>query len=261
MVMLQEIISNLEKLAPPTLAEKYDNVGLLIGDRRAEVDKVLISLDTDEAVAEEAAELGARLILSHHPLIFRPVKNIVADESFGRTASSIIRNHIALYAMHTNFDSVCGGLCDEFLSRICPGKAFASLEGDYPNGIGRIAETEESVRLGDVLETVKENFGMKQLRFVGDAERRIRKIAVCNGGGADLLYSAAAQRAELYLTGDLKYHHARFAYENGIALVEIPHYEAEIIFCRVVYEHLQKRFSGRAEFFISQKNVNPWNIG
>lgn len=261
MVTLKELTEYLELIAPSALAESYDNVGLLIGDENAKINKVLISLDTDEQVAKEASELGVQLILSHHPLIFHPVKNILKSSSFGRTAYALIQNNISLYAMHTNFDSVSGGLCDYFLQQICSQKAVASLEGEYPNGIGRIAVLPEHVSLAGLLQRIKQNMNVGQLRFVGDENLAVKRIAVCNGGGADLIYSAAKAEADVFVTGDLKYHHARFAYENGMGLIEIPHYEAEIIFCRYICERLKKHFTDRVDFFVSQKNVNPWNIG
>lgn len=260
MAELAEIMTYLERLAPPALAEDYDNVGLLIGDEHAEVTKVLISLDTDESVAREAAELGAQLVLSHHPLIFRPAKNIIKQSGFGRTVYTLIQNNISLYAMHTNFDSVSGGLGDYFLAQICPQKAFGCMEGEFPNGIGRIAELKDNIPLAVLLEKIKQNFGMEQIRYVGSENTPVRKIAVCNGGGADFTDTAAQMGADVYISGDFKYHHARFAYENRLCLVEIPHYEAEIIFSRYLRERLNKEFDRGIEFIVSEKNRNPWNI-
>lgn len=261
MVELKEITAYLDRLAPASLAEDYDNVGLLVGDKEAHIHRLLVSLDTDEHVCREAAERGAELIVSHHPLLFRPAKTIVKQDCIGKTIYSLITSGVSLYAMHTNFDSVSGGLGDYFLHLACGAEPFGCIEGEFPNGIGRIARLETETTFGEMLDRIKSNFGMKQIRYVGERDTKIRTVAACNGGGAELAYAAYAMGAEAYLSGDLKYHHARYAYENGLCLAEIPHYEAEISFCRLAAEMLQARFRNQCEILISEQNKNPWKIG
>ncbi len=260
MVTLNQIISFLEELAPPSLAEDYDNVGLLLGNSQAQVERILISLDVDEKVVAEAVKKEAQLILSHHPLIFRPVKNIVAGSSFGRTIYAIIQNNVNLYAMHTNFDIANGGLCDYFLQEICHAPCYDSLEGELPNGLGRIAKLETELALEDFLNRVKKKFSMQYVRYIGEKSAKIQTVAVCNGGGADLIELAKEKGADVYISGDVKYHQARYAYENGLSFIEIPHYEAEIIFCRLVSKLLSERFQNQLEIMVSEENVNPWKF-
>lgn len=259
MVALNEVIEYLEKLAPGELAESYDNVGLLVGDSNIKVSKVIISLDTDEMVAKKATQLGAELIISHHPLLFKPAKSITKQDSLGKTLYSLIQNNISLYAMHTNFDSVAGGLGDYFLNCACGVKASGSLEGEFPNGIGRIAELEQEITFGELLDKIKKGLCIEKIRYVGDENQRIKTVAACNGGGADLVYNAYRMGADVYISGDLKYHHARHAYENGHCLVEVPHYEAEIIFCKYLSELLNGQFGEKCEFLVCE-NENPWKI-
>lgn len=260
MVELKEITAYLDMLAPASLAEDYDNVGLLVGDKDSRINRLLVSLDTDEYVCREAAERGAELIISHHPLLFRPAKAIVKQDSAGKTIYGLITSGISLYAMHTNFDSVSGGLGDYFLDCACGVKPFNCIEGEFPNGIGRIAHLETETTFGELMDHIKRNLGMKQMRYVGERDTIIKTVAACNGGGADLAYSAYSMGADVYLSGDLKYHHARYAYENGLCLAEIPHYEAEIIFCRHVAALLKAHFKDRCEILISEQNKNPWKI-
>ena len=223
MVSVSEIVTFLHTFAPPCLAEDYDNVGLLIGDNKKNIHKVLVTLDTDEAVAKEAKEMGADMIISHHPLIFKPLRKIVAEDSVSRTAVSLIKNDIALFAMHTNFDSVKSGLCDLFLDHVGMTKNRAPMEGESEDGIGRYAELEVVVPLSSMLESLKQNFQLSSIRYVGDLDKPVSKIAVCNGGGADFVYRAKELGADCYISGEIKYQHARFVYENNIALIEIPH--------------------------------------
>lgn len=258
MVELNKILDFINEFAPASLAESYDNVGLLIGGKDREINKVLITLDADEAVIQEANDKGCDLVISHHPLIFSPLKRITDDDSISRTVTSLIKNNIALISAHTNFDSVKNGLCDLFLDKIADVKNKKALTGDEENGCGRIGEIPEKLKLADILQRVKNEFCLDTVRYVGDKERLIKKIAVCNGGGADFIYDANAGDAELYITGDIKYHHARFAYENGMSLIEIPHYNAEIIFCEYLKCILEKHFGKELEFFVTDKNIDIW---
>ena len=257
MAELNKIIDFLKSFAPFELAEDYDNVGLLVGDKNKEIKKIMITLDVDEKVVADAKELGCDLIISHHPLIFSPLKRVVSDDACARSVIALIKNDIALVSVHTNFDSADSGLCDLFLDKIVKTKNRTSIDG---NGIGRLADLCDECELSDILAKVKDEFNLYALRYVGDKNKKVRKIAVCNGGGADFVYSAKEMGADLYISGDIKYHHARFAYENDIALIEVPHYNAEIIFCEYVKELLEKEFKDIFELIITDKNKDVWNI-
>ncbi len=258
MVTASEIVSFLHEFAPPSFAESYDNVGLLIGDKNAPVHTILVTLDADEAVAKEAKEVGADMIVSHHPLIFKPLSRIVPEDAVSRTAVSLIKQDIALFAMHTNFDSVKFGLGDLFLDKIGKTENRIPLEGEGENGVGRFGQFCQSVSLFDLLAHLKEAFSLDNVRYVGEEDKRISTVAVCNGGGAEFVYQAKKMGADCYISGDIKYQHARFAYENNMALIEIPHYCAEIIFVEYAASLLKKQFGEKIEIICSKKNVNVW---
>lgn len=258
MVKLDEILKFLCDFAPLEYAESYDNVGLLVGDCKKQVKKVLITLDADEKVAEDARIKECDLVISHHPLIFTPLKRIVTDNSTSKTVIELIKNDIALISMHTNFDGVSSGLCDLFMDKIADTKGRKSLEGDELNGCGRIAELKKKTTLFDIIDKVKKEYKLKNLRYIGNLNDEISKIAVCNGGGAEFIYTAKENGADAYISGDIKYHHARFAYENEISLIEVPHYDAEIIFCEYMKELLKKQFGNNLDILITDKNDDVW---
>lgn len=258
MVSVSEIITFLHTFAPPCLAEDYDNVGLLIGDSKKNIHKVLVTLDADENVAKEASAIGADMIISHHPLIFKPLRRIVAEDSVSRTAVSLIKNDIALFAMHTNFDSVKSGLCDLFLDKIGMTKNRTPIEGEGEDGIGRYADLETATSLSSMLESLKGKFQLTNIRYVGELDKSISKIAVCNGGGAEFVYRAKELGADCYISGDIKYQHARFAYENNMMLIEIPHYSAEKIFCDYAAKLLFDRFGTELEIVTTKTNMDVW---
>lgn len=258
MVNLAEIVSFFDTVAPQNLKEDYDNVGLLIGDREKKIEKVLVTLDADESVLEEAINLGADIVLTHHPLIFKPLTSITSGDSVSRTVMKLIKNDIALFSMHTNFDSVKDGLGDLFLEKVCKTKNRTTIEGDGENGIGRIGELLHPTLLSGLLEAVKKEFSLSNVRYVGDKKKEIKKIAVCNGGGAEFVYAAKELGADCYVSGDVKYQHARFAYENDIALIEVPHYAAEKIFIDFAAKLLKEKFGDALEVLKTQENIDVW---
>lgn len=256
MVNIKEITDFLHTLAPVYLAEDYDNVGLLVERENAEIESVLISLDTDNKVVSEAKEKGCDMVISHHPLIFKPIKRIKKDDA----VFSLVKDNIALFAMHTNYDAVQGGLCDVLLKKICMCKNILPLIGEEADSIGRIGELKEEVTFFDFCKNVKKVLGIDSLKIVGDKTKKIKTVAICNGGGADFVYDAKGKDADLYISGDFKYHHARFCYENDMALIELTHYDAEIIFIDVLAEILKEEFGERLNIYKSTENVNPWYV-
>lgn len=255
MVELKEITDFLFSLAPDYLAESYDNVGLLVEGENDKIENVLVALDVDASVAEEAISKKCSLILSHHPLIFKPLSRISRNDA----VSLLIKNGISLYSMHTNFDALKGGLCDVLLEKIAKTDDALPLS-DGESTIGRIAELEEEMTLSEFAENVKSTLCLDFLKTVGEKDRKIKKIAICGGGGGDFVYDAYHKGADLYISGDFKYHHARFAFETGMALMEIPHYDAEILFIDEMEDVIKAHFGGKLNVIKSEKNVNPWNV-
>ncbi len=260
MVKLNKIVDFLDSFAPFDFAESYDNVGLLVGDKDKEINRVLITLDADKEVINDAKSKNCDLVISHHPLIFKALKRVVSDDAVSKTLMTLIKNDISLVSVHTNFDSVKFGLCDLFLDKIIKTKNREALSGDSENGIGRIADLCEAATLEDILNSVRGEFDISNLRYVGDKNRVIKRIAVCNGGGAEFVYDAKEMGADLYVSGDIKYQHARYAYENDITLIEIPHYNAEIIFCQYLKEILEKEFENSIEILVTDKNKDVWSV-
>ncbi len=256
MVTIKELSEFFETIAPKHLAEDYDNVGYLIEGASDTVSKVMVCLDCSEDVILQAKEQGADLILSHHPLIFSPVKSLTEQTGNERTIRRLIKEGIGLFSMHTNYDSAEGGLCDVFLDYFGTFTERTSFTGEA-SGIGRIGTLKAPCKLSDVLERAEQQFGT--LSYVGDRDTTIKIVAVCNGGGGDLVYDAKALDADVYISGDFKHHHARFAVENDIALVNVSHYDAEIGFCRLMEAELKMAFGSALEVVCAME-ANPWHM-
>lgn len=258
MVDFFEIVEFLNRLAPPELAESYDNVGVLAGGENKNIEKVLITLDTDSGVAKEAVKENAQLIVSHHPLIFNPIKNVTNSTETGKTLITLIKNDISLFAMHTNFDSVKNGMCDILAKKIFGENNYVNFNGENGDGIGRVVNLNSEITLGELCEKIKKNLNIPYLRIVGDLSRKIKKSAIVGGGGAGMTEEALKTGADVYISGDFKYQHGRDAYALNLALIEITHYDAEIVFAEYMKKILENKFKEKLTVVTSKTNKNVW---
>lgn len=225
---VKTLMTHLEQLAPKQLAESWDNVGLLVGDETSEVTGVLVTLDVSDAVVNEAIAKGLNTIVAHHPLIFQPLKTLTHQNVQQALLRKIIKHDINVYAMHTNLDNANGGMND-WLAQALALEAIEILkvDGEYndqPYGTGRIGTLTESMTLGEFVCCVEKQLQSNGLRYVGDSNRIVSKVAII-GGAAQHYYTHAIQKqADVYITGDVTYHVAQDMFNNGLALIDPGHY-------------------------------------
>lgn len=257
MTRISEIIQFLHQLAPNHLQEDYDNSGLIVGDEHAEVHGVLISLDCTEAVVEEAIALGANLIVSHHPIVFRGLKRFTGQTYIDRVVSMAIKNDIALFAIHTNLDNVASegvngkiasilGLEDLSVLRPMPGE-----EGRGAGLLGRI----EPVSAVDFLAFVKNKMGLDCIRYTQLCKDQVSQIAVCGGSGSFLLGDAIKKGADVLITSDFKYHEF-FDADGKIIILDIGHFESERFTIDLLYALISNNFTNFAAH-CTKVHTNP----
>lgn len=253
MINLSEIISFMEKTFPLSYAEDFDNVGLLCGRCDKEVSKVLICLDCTNAVVKEAIESGCELIISHHPVIFEPIKSVSDDSPLGKIIISAIENNISIYSAHTNLDSAKGGLTD-YIANLLGLEIIGNLE----NNLGRIHKAPEGYSSKDLIEKLKEALGIERIYTTLKENKSIEKIALCNGGGSDLIDSAMESGADVYISGDLKHHNILSVNESKkLDYIEIRHYDCEAPMKRLVCDLLKKEFGEKIEVRIASSCKAP----
>lgn len=261
---IDRLIKTMEDIAPVNLKESYDNVGLMVGDRGEQVTKILVALDCTLEVIEEAKELGAELILSHHPLLFRKPSTITTDTLLGRKIIELIKNNIALYSSHTNWDSVKGGINEEFVKYLGfgPGEIMAKNPVEPTAGIGRMVVLEEEMPLNQIISQVKEKLNLKAVRFAGDLNKTIKSIAFVNGSGQEFMDMAKRKGADLIITGDTTYHFVSDYSEEGLCIMDIGHFNSEwpivVALCEKVREQLKTE---EVEIVISKKVRDPYELG
>jgi dinuclear metal center YbgI/SA1388 family protein len=361
MPQIKEICSYLEQWAPPAYSESYDNVGLLVGDRNDEVKGVLVSLDCTEAIIDEAIDRGCNLVVSHHPIVFKGLKSLTGKTYVERTILKAIKNDIALYAIHTNLDSVLTGVNGKIADllglenrkilnakrealnkltvfvpkedaesvRTAMFEAGAGVIGNYSNcsfniegtgtflpeegaqpavgsvgktqiqqesrveimfpsymsskilaamkqshpyeevayylyalenknqyvGSGMIGELKEEKEGDDFLKFLKDSMQLEVLRHTEILNRKVRKVAVCGGSGSFLLADAKRSGADVFITGDFKYHEF-FDAEGELMIADIGHYESERFTIDLIADYLRKNFTTFA-VRLTDKNTNP----
>lgn len=230
-IRIREIISLLHEHAPLTLAEPWDNVGLLLGDMDREATSILIGLDPTTALGEEAIAVGADTIITHHPLIFKPLTAINTAEPTGRFVELALSHRISVIACHTNLDSAANGVSDALAKAIGLNEVqplVASPSADNPHqGLGRIGGFPEAVTAASLLRRLGDALQLPALFIVGSLPATISTVALCGGSGSDLAAVAHARGADVYITAEIKHHIARWAEECGFCLIEGTHYGTE----------------------------------
>lgn len=227
---VKDIYEAIDNFAPFKLAYSWDNVGLLVGNQEREAKKVLITLDVDASVVNEAINKGCDVILSHHPVFFSPIKRILTDTDTGKMIELLIKNDISLISAHTNADVAEGGINDN-LAEILGLRSIRILEEHPLNskvGLGRLGELEEEMTFGGFMKYVKRALGVNGLRAAGNPDARIKTVAVAGGSCSEIIGLAYDKGADAIVTGDLKYHNTIDNVNMGINIIDAGHYGTEI---------------------------------
>lgn len=216
---VKQILQLLDVFAPFSLAEEWDNVGLLAGNPDSVVDTVLCALDFNRGVLDEAVCRGAQLIVTHHPILFRGRKNLCESDNEGKMLCRLVRSGIALIAAHTNYDNACPGVNDALAEAL---------------GLTDVQTLEHGLRVGTPAQKTLGVFADHARRALGgpvrrygDPGREIRNVAVLGGAGEDYIADALAARADVFLTGEVAYHKALDAVDSGLCVLEAGHAATE----------------------------------
>ena len=260
MIKVNNIIKEMELLAPTYLKEDFDNVGLMVGDKNKEVKKVLLALDCTLKVIEEAKKENVELIITHHPLIFKRPSSITTDTLQGKKIIELIKNDISLYSSHTNLDSVENGLNDTIVSILGfdNSKILDNNKRDDKAGLGRIVSLNESIQLEDLISKIKKSLNINNLRVVKGKDK-VNKIAIINGSGQDFIGKAVALGADCIITGDTTYHFASDYKEMEISILDVGHFASEQITFFNVMENLKEKFKD-VEFITSTVEEDPFSF-
>ncbi len=247
---LSDLIAFLEAFAPPALAESWDNVGLLVGDRHRAVSRVMTCLTITKASADEAIAAQADLIVTHHPLPFRPFKRLTTDTPEGRLLLALITAGVAIYSPHTAFDSTGGGINRQLAAGLAltdvhplvPAPAGSNVANHI--GGGRYGQLSGSQTLAQLAAAVKEFLNIQQVQIVGAADQPVQRVAVACGSAGEFLEPAHAAGCHVLLTGETRFHTCLEAEALGVALLLTGHYASERFAVETLAEVIGEKFPG-----------------
>lgn len=242
-MLCKEIITVIEAVYPKSAALDFDNVGLLAGRSEKEVNCVYLALDATEKVIEQAKEAGADMLITHHPLIFSPLKHITDEDFISRRVVNLIQSDISYYAMHTNYDvlgmaKLSGKILELEDTDVLD---ITSERNGVPEGIGRVGALKNTMTLKECCVYVKNKLKLSSVKVFGDMDRKITRLAVSPGSGKSAVLPALKTGADVLVTGDIGHHEGLDAVEQGLAVIDAGHYGTEYIFIDDMREFLQTR--------------------
>lgn len=266
MPTLGAVIAAIESAYPPALAESWDAVGLVCGDRADPVSTVLVCVDPVSTCLDEALDIGADLLLAHHPLLLRGVHGVPADEPKGALVHRMIRAGVGLYCAHTNADVAAPGVSDALADalglRVTGVLAPGAVDG---TGIGRIGELPAVEPFADFVRRVGAALPATAwgVRAAGEIDRPIRRVAVSGGAGDSYLEAAFAAGVDAYVTADLRHHPSgeHLSKPGAPALVDVAHWASEWPWCTQAAEIIRTAFDGTVNAVVSSRCTDPWTIG
>lgn len=260
---IHELLDKLKERFPEDIMESYDNTGIQVLFHNDEIKKIYICLDADTVTLSDAAGRGCNLIISHHPLIFKPIKKLTTSEARSRIIMKMISAGISLYSMHTNIDRIMFKALAEFLGFKDSKpllKGTETVTGE--TGFGSYIELESPVLLKILLSDMKKKLNTDFLIYSGEENRIIRSIAFLNGsGGSSLEQIVISVAPDCILTGDVNYHHMKYALESGIPVIDAGHYATEIIFKKLLAESVKDVLNNELiDIIISDAEKNPFKV-
>jgi GTP cyclohydrolase I len=232
-----EVLEFLQRAAPPSLAESWDNPGLQVGFPGRPLRTLLAALDPSVSAVEQAASKGAGLIVTHHPLFFKPVSSLAFDMFPGDVVQAAVSREISVVSLHTNLDSARNGISDELAEMIglLDVEVLEKSRKDEGVGLGRIGNLAEAETVESVFAGIKSSLGLRHIRVAGASRSSVRRIAVVGGSGGGMITEAASAGADLLLTGDVNHHQALDALHHGLIVVDAGHFATEkAAFSRVI---------------------------
>ncbi|ALE07850.1 NGG1p interacting factor NIF3 [Arthrobacter sp. ERGS1:01] len=269
---LSEVLLAVEELWPESLAEDWDRVGLVAGRPDADVDRIMFAVDPTLEVIDEALEWGAKLLITHHPLLLKGVNSVAATSGKGRAVHRLIEGGCALLTVHTNGDSAVGGVSDvlaDALGLVDAAPLMPATHGLVEEGIGRVGMLPGAEKLGDLAARIFLTLPSVAggVRVAGDRDALVHKVAVCGGAGDSLFDAVRASDADVFVTADLRHHpasEAREASSDGRPyLIDLSHFASEWLWLPAAAQALGNVLADQgfeAELAVSQTNTDPWDF-
>ena len=252
---IKDVLSALEQFAPLPLQEGWDNAGLQIGLTEAELSGALLCLDVNERIINEAVAKGCNLVVSHHPLLFRGLKQISDQNDVQRTVWKAITQGICVVSMHTNMDNARGGVNFKIAERLGLTNVRFGVDENAASGSWVVGEFAELMAADDFVKHVKQSMEAESAMCNELLQRPIRSVAICGGAGDGFLDEAIAAGVDAFLTGEMHYH-VYFGHEQQLQICVIGHYESEHFTTEIFRDVIENACPG-VRTIIAETNTNP----
>lgn len=239
-MLCREIVNKIEEVYPKKYAMDWDNVGLLAGRGNKEVSKIYVALDLTEEALAEAVRWKADMIVTHHPLIFSPLKTITDESVTGNYIITMLKNDISYYAMHTNYDVLRMAELSAEIFGFAERETLDVFFEEEKRGLGCIGTYGKELNLRECCEIVKKQFGLEHIKVFGDLDKKIERIAICPGSGKSVIRTAVKKGADVLITGDIGHHEGIDAAADGMAVIDAGHYGLEYIYIEDMRKFLEK---------------------
>ena len=243
-MLCRDIMKVIEATYPKHAALEWDNVGLLVGRTEKEVKKIYVALDATDEVIEQAVAANADMLITHHPLLFSPLKKITDEHFIGGRVVKLLQHDISYYAMHTNYD-VCG-MADisAAILGLDGAETLEVTDKESMEGIGKVGDFSDPMSLQECGKFIKEKFQLDSVKVFGDLSSAVQRVAICPGSGKGMTELALEKNADVLVTGDIGHHEGIDAVAQGLAIIDAGHYGLEHIFIEDMANYLRKNIEG-----------------
>lgn len=260
---IERILEAVNKIAPESLQEGWDNSGIQIND---ELDKdvkcVMTCLEISSTVIDEAAAKHVDMIITHHPFLFSKISKVDIKTVTGNQLIKLIKSGISVYSSHTAFDSAACGTNEDLARQLGLNDIVPMIPADIEGcGMGRFGVYEQDVSFEEFFKKLQTVCCESEIRVTGKIPERVGKVALCTGAGSEFIDMAKEKGADVYVTGDVKYHDARHADDIDFCVIDAGHYGTEILFARNMADQLKEALGDGVEIIVSETDINPFKLG
>ena len=257
-MIIKEFIKSFEELYPKRLAATWDNVGLQLGYDQDVLNGVLLSLDLTDEVLDEAIKINANLVIVHHPMIFKPLKEIDYSTYQGRLIHKAIKNDLNIYVAHTNFDSSNFGM-NLILANMIGIQITDILEYETESeGLGRVGNLEKPMSLSSFTKHLKRSLDLDSVRLISNMnlDEMIQSVAIVGGSGGHIIHTGLLKNVDVYVTGDIKYHDALDAINQGYTVIDVGHHVEKKSLPKL--QEVISKFNTDIKVTVSEIDTNPY---
>lgn len=248
---IEDIKNYMESWAKNDYQLSWDNSGSQV-EFKDFTKSVVLAMDVTDKVIDKAIETESKLIISHHPMFFSGNKNIIEGTYLGDNIIKLIKNNISVFSYHTSMDVADDGVNDTLFEKLnLKGKSVLTYEEE--KAMGLVGEFESAYSLEELDKFLKEKLQVKKIKYYGRNNRKIKKVAILGGSGADLIDIAKSNGVDAYITSDIKYHDGQRAYEEDLILIDLGHFYSERIILPKIKKRLEKNFK-ELDFYIQEES-------